>query len=146
MSGGGDDAGLFFIDNGKPMGKIEGLSRRQERFQFRPHGLLARIGLEILDNRSARRSLQGRKEGLSGDESFIDRLLPVVVSFADDDIDPVVLHVQGLSPSLDAVTDDGDNFILEDFACLVQSKFFRRDHILDDPAYVQLCHNSLLFR
>src|SRR5260370_41916137 len=64
-----NDAGLVGVNNAKSVREIQGLARCEERLEFRPLLLLARIGKEVLDNSAATCCLVQRKERLSGNPS-----------------------------------------------------------------------------
>ena len=120
------------------MGKIEGLALRQGGFQVRPHGFLACIGLEILNDGPSPGRLHRRKQRFSRYESFINGLLPVIVTFAHDDPDAVILHVQGLTATLNAVADNGHDFVLKHLPGFFKRKFLRSNNLLHNSANVDL--------
>ena len=120
------------------MGKIKGLTLGQGRFKVRPHGLLARIGLKVLDDRPPLGRFDGREKRLTGDEAFIFGFLPVKFPFTDNDLDPVVPHIQGLSPALDPVADHSHDFVFEYRPGFVKCKFVRGNHLFHDATDVDL--------
>jgi hypothetical protein len=74
------------------MGKIEGVSLFQVRFNGRPKGFLAGVGKEILDNSSPLGCFFQRKKRLARDKTVINGLLPACAAFplADNNTNTVV--------------------------------------------------------
>ena len=94
------------------------------------------------------RGLFDVEQRLAGDPAVLDGAVPVLperLGLADDDVEAVVPHVQGLGRALHAVADDRDGLLLEHLAGLGQRKLFAGDDVLLDAAKIDHCHDSLLF-
>ena len=61
-----------------------------------------------------------------------------VYALPDDDIDPVVTHVEGLPRPLDAVSKHRNRLALEDLLGLLEREFLARHDLLDDAAEVDV--------
>ena len=64
-----------------------------------------------------------------------------IFALADDHIETVILQVQRLSRSLNAVADDGDGLALKHFERFAQRKLFAGDNVLLDAAEIHFCHD-----
>jgi hypothetical protein len=75
----------------------------------------------------------------------LDRTIPIpleLAGLADDDIEAVVAEVQRLGRALNAVTDDGDDFVLEHLAGSRHGEFLPCDDLFLHSAEVDHCHTS----
>ena len=107
---------------------------------------LGRVGNQELDDGALLAGLLDFEEVHARDPAVGDGLvIRLALALADDDIESVVFQVQGLSGALDAVADDGDGFVLQDFACFFQGEFLAGHDVLVDTAKIDLCHVYLLF-
>ena len=128
------------------MGEVQGLPRGQMLLHRGPDGDLGRIGNQELDDGALLAGLLDLEEVHARDPAVRDGLvIRLALALADDDVEAVVFQVQGLSGALDAVADDGDGFVLQDFACFFEGELFAGHDILVDTAEIDLCHVYLLF-
>ena len=63
----------------------------------------------------------------------------------DDHVEAVVLEVQGLSRSLNAISENRDGLIREALAGFVQGPLVSSDHVFQLVAKLNLCHVSCAF-
>ena len=128
------------------MGEIERLAGGQVLLDHGPLGDLGGVGEQVFDHGRLLAGFLDAEEGLAGHPAVSDSLVVGLAgALADDDVDAVVLEVQGLSRALDTVADHGHNFVLEDFACLFDRKLIAGDDILDHTAEIHLCHTLFVF-
>ena len=143
---GRDDAGALLVGDAEAMGEIQGLARGQVLLHGGPDRDLGRIGDQELDDGAFLAGLLDLEEVHARDPAVGDGLvIRLALALADDDVEAVVFQVQGLSGALDAVADDGDGFVLQDFACVFQGEFLAGHDVLVDTAKIDLCHVYLLF-
>ena len=114
-------------------------------FHRRPDGDLRGIGHQELDDGPFLARLFDVKKVHAGNPAVRDGLVEsLALALADNDLEAVVLEVEGLARTLDAVTDDGDGFVLEDFAGFCEGEFFTGDDVLVDAAEIDCCHMLLV--
>ena len=70
---------------------------------------------------------------------------PRAPSLPDDHVEAVVLEVQGLSRSLNAISENRDGLIREALAGFVQGPLVSSDHVFQLVAKLNLCHVSCAF-
>jgi hypothetical protein len=68
-----------------------------------------------------------------------------IFTLADDHVDPVVSHIQGLPGALDAIPQNSDDFIRQDFTGFLERKLLINDHFFHGPSEIELCHLPLPF-
>ena len=138
-----DDAGLLFVHNRKAVGKVERVALFQTRFDLGPRHHLRGVRNQVLNNRAALGGFFERKERFALHPAVLMRLVPaifVLASLSYDDVDAVVAHVERLCGPLHAVTQDGDDLVLQDLSRLVERKLVARDDLFDYSAKIDLCH------
>ena len=118
-----NDARLLFVLDSKAMGEVKSLALGQERLDFRPLLDLCGIRHEEHDNRSLFGGFLKRKERLSRNPSILDGTRPRAVrlirfALADNDIESVVTHIQGLCRPLNAITENRNRLLLQDATSL----------------------------
>ena len=142
-AGRGHDACAFLVGDAEAVREVERLARREVFFDGGPYGDLARVGQQVLDDRCALGGLFDAEERLARLPAVGDGLLPALaaLALADDDVQAVVPEVERLPRTLHAVADDGDGFVFQDFAGLLQGELLARNNIFFDSAEIDLCHN-----
>lgn len=113
----------------------------------RPHGDLAGVGKQVLDDGTLCGCLFDLEKRLAGNPAVGYGLVPTLGAFAlaHDDVEAIVLEVEGLSGTLYAVSDHGDRFIFERFESLREREFVAGDHIFLDPSEIHFCHGCNVF-
>ena len=87
----------------------------------RPHLYLSGIGEQHAEDGALLGGLLNREERLARYPSVGDGLVVgLAFALADDDVEAVVAQVACLAGALDAIADDGDDLILQYFACFLQ--------------------------
>ncbi len=137
-----DDAGLITVNDAESMRKIEGISWIQAGFDLRPCGHLTGVGQEKLNNRRFFGGGFQGKQGFSGNKTVGNGPFPGIGAFplADDDMKPVVFHVQGLPRSLNPISQNGNDLVFQDFFCMTQRKLRIGNHFFHHTAKIDLCH------
>ena len=128
------------------MGEIQGLACGEVLLHHGPLLDLRSVGEQVFDHGRLLAGLLDAEEGLAGHPAVRDGLvIGLAGTLANDDVDTVVLEVQGLSGALDTIADHGHDFVLKDFACFFNRKLIAGDDVLDHSAEIHLCHTLLTF-
>ena len=143
---GRDNAGALLVGDCESMGEIQAFALGQVLLDGGPCCDLSCVGYEIFDDGCLLACLFDAEERLSGNPSVLDGLVVGCAgTLADDDIESVVPEVEGLSGALDAVADDGYDFVFQYFMCFCQREFFPCDEVFLDVSEFELCHFVKLF-
>ena len=142
-----DDARALLVGDAEPVREVECLAGREVFAERGPHGDLACVGEQVLDDRAALGRLLDAEERLPRYPAVGDGPFPTAgaLALAYDDVEAVVAQVERLSGALYAVADDGDRLVFEDFACLLQWKLFAGDDGFVYTAEIDLCHSRNCF-
>ena len=141
-----DDAGAVVEGDAEAVGEVERLAGGQVLLDHGPLRDLGGVGKEVFDHGRLLAGLLDAEEGLAGHPAVRDSLVVGLAgALANDDVDAVVLEVQGLSGALDAIADHGDNLVLKDFTGFFNRKLIAGDDVLDHSAEIHLCHTLLVF-
>ena len=108
---------------------------------------LTSIGQQVLNDVAPSGRLLDLEEVLPVDPPVGDGLVPAprAPSLPDDHVEAVVLEVQGLSRSLNAISENRDGLIREALAGFVQGPLVSSDHVFQLVAKLNLCHVSCAF-
>lgn len=112
-------------------------------FDSRPYGDLGSVRQQVLNDGSPLAGLFDFEKRFPGNPAVCDSFVPGfrIFALADDHIETVILQVQRLSRSLNAVADDGDGLALKHFERFAQRKLFAGDNVLLDAAEIHFCHD-----
>ena len=114
-------------------------SRLQVLLDQRPDPLVRRIGDQHLDDGALLHGFFDFEQVDAGFPAVLDRPVPVLrelLGLADDDIEAVVLQVQALPGTLDAVADDGDSLVLQDLPGFLHRELIPHDDFFFDSAEI----------
>src|SRR3990170_6938108 len=97
------------------MTEVEGIAFFQRFLDYGPHFSLSRVGEQKLFNRSSLRSFFHREQVFAWNPAVFNcqiviSLVNTAFFLTDYDFDSIVSHVEGLSATLDAVSESGDYF------------------------------------
>merc|ERR1719356_1876500 len=98
------------------MRKVQRLARSERGLDLVPHHLLTGVRQEVHDHIGLLGRLDDGEEGLSRDESVLDREIPASTSLtqADDDVQPMIPRVECLASALRSVPEHRECLPLED--------------------------------
>ena len=113
--GGGNDVGVLLEDDGETVGEVESLALGEERGNGGPCLGLRCVGEEVHDDGALVDGLFNGEEGLAGDPSIFNSLLPALAALADtnNDVEAVVTGIQTLSVALRAIADEVEGVVFE---------------------------------
>ena len=138
-----NDFGQVFVNDRKAVAEIKGIACFQVALDLRPAEFLSGVGKQVLNDRSLLNRFFDFEQGFAGDEAVLDGAVPVLhelLGLTDDDVEAVVAQIQRLGRALYAVTDNRDNFVLQNFAGLRQRKLFAGDDGFFSAAEINNCH------
>src|SRR5205085_1758618 len=104
--------------------------------------LLTGIGKEILNDSAAAGGFWNVEERFVRLPAVLHRQVPALRAgpLADDDLDAIVLHVERLAPTLNAIAQDGDRLAAEDAPDLLRRIIRTLDHCLHAVPDLDLPH------
>ena len=140
---GRNDARLILVHDGEPVREVDRIAGLQVFLDRRPYGALGGVGHQQLDDGRFLNRRLDVEQGFPGHPAVLDGAVPVALELrclADDHVEPVVLHVEGLGRPLDAVADHGDHFVLQDLVRFREREFLARNDFLFDAAKINLSH------
>ncbi len=129
------------------MREIERVTGVQALLDGWPDGFLGGVGNEHFDDGAALSRFLHVEQGLAGLPAVFAGPVPVsleLLRLADDDVEAVVLHVEGLGRALDAVADHGDGLFLQHPSCVGHGKLFAHDHPFLDAPEIDQSHEIFL--
>ncbi len=128
-----NDPRLIAEDDREAVREVEGLALGQVRLQFGPEVFLSRIGEQVLDDRAACGCFFQGKKRLAGHPAVFLGLLPALgaLAQANDDVQPIVAHVERLALALDAIAENSNGFIAEDLLDAFRRIIRALDALLD---------------
>ena len=140
-----NNAGLVLIDDAEAVREVQRLALGQVRLDHGPLLLLARVGEEVLDDRSAACCFFEGEERPARLPAVLPGEVPTppaLLAQADDDPHAVVLHVERLPATLHAVAEHRDRFVLEDLPDPLRRIVGTLHHGFFHVAYFDLAHGG----
>ena len=107
------------------MGEIQGLARSKVLLYDRPCSDLSRIRKQEFDNRGLAACFVYLEQGFSRNPAVRYGFVPAfgIFPLTYNHIETVVPQVQGLSGSLDTVSEDRNSLVFQHFPCFFKRKF-----------------------
>jgi hypothetical protein len=141
--GGRNHAGLILIDDGEAVREIDGVALLEVLLDRGPDGLLRGVRHQHLNDGALLGRFLDFEQGLARHPAVGDGAIPVPLErgrLADDDVEAIVLHVERLGRTLDAIADHRDGLVLENLERLLDRELFARDDFFFDSTEIDRCH------
>ena len=143
----GNTTGAVAPCDGETVREVQGLACAQVLLQGGPYAHYGRIGEQAHNDACLVGSLLDGEQGFTGNPTVGNSLLiGLTLTLANDNVETVVAEVASLTRALNAIADNGDGLVLQDFTCFLKRKLLAGYHFFDNAAKIHFCHCLCIFK